>query len=184
MSNTRSPPAEPGAYLNGVTIGVTCAPAFLRLVRQEIRRFSAIGFIDVSRAHGIPLSRILWRHILWKQSLGEIAVSVARLWGIAILLEISLSYLFAIGAAQIGAEPYLSWAQMLMTSEARQAILFSGGRWLYIVPAVAILATVFGFYLFADGLRSFYNEPTFQKVKQQMGPWEILFCRMLERIPL
>lgn len=141
----------------GVGIGFGFLPRMVRLIREKIKTFVSENFIDGAKAHGIKKDRILWFHIVRKNCLSSIVVTITQIWAAVILIEISLDYLVSISSL-LGAKIYASWAQMLLTQEAKEAIIFFKNWWLYVFPGFFIISTVIGFYLFGESLTDYYEQ--------------------------
>lgn len=153
----------------GIIIGFGFLPRMIRLVRERIKTFVSENFVDGTKAHGIEQNRILWFHIIKKNCIGDIIISITQIWAAVILIEISLDYLISISPL-LGAKIYESWAGMLLTFEVRNALVNFLPQfkfdywWLYVFPGLFIISTVIGFYLYGDGLRAFYQKKfTFRK---------------------
>lgn len=141
----------------GSGIGFCFLPRMVRLVREKIKTFTSENFIDAAKAHGINENKILWFHIIKKNCLNDIVITITEIWAAVILLEISLDYLASISTL-LGVKIYTSWAQMLLTQEAKEAIIFFKDWWLYAFPGFFIISTITGFYLFGDSLRILYEQ--------------------------
>jgi peptide/nickel transport system permease protein len=141
----------------GILIGLCFMPNIYRLVRDKVKYFSREEFIDMSRAHGISLRRILWVHILFRNGLSDLMISGGALPGVAILTLLNIDYFFSISSFQVGAARYASWTQMLLTPEAKDALLFFQNLWLVIPPSFLIIMTAIGGYLYGSGLRTIRN---------------------------
>ncbi|MFQ5651634.1 MAG: ABC transporter permease [bacterium] len=142
----------------GLGLGVSFSPPIFRLIRDRIRRFKSEDFVNATKAHGISQSTIIWRHIIGKNSTSDIMILAAQIWGFAMLMEISLSYVFSIGSAKLGGEPYDSWAWMLLTPESKNALIgnvdsIAVNWWVWFFPAFFIAVTIVGFYLFGEALK-------------------------------
>lgn len=142
----------------GLVLGAAFLPRLVRVLEERIRSFAQENFIRGTKAHGIPQPRILRFHILRRNCLGDIIVTCSQSWATVVLLEISLNYLIRL-LPLLGARVYESWAGMLLTFEARRAIVHALAEgdfahwWLYAWPAFFIVVTVAGLYLFGDGVK-------------------------------
>ncbi|WP_160119561.1 ABC transporter permease [Rhodovarius lipocyclicus] len=114
-----------------------------RLARAAAMSVLAMDFIRAARALGVPEGRLLLRHVL-PALLGPVAVATALAVGGAILAESALSFL-GLGIAP----PAASWGNML--AGAQEAVFQAPLVALW--PGLAILLTVLGCNLVADGLR-------------------------------
>ena len=113
-----------------------------RLVRATALSVLARDFVRAARAMGVSETRVLFRHVL-PQLAGPIAIATALAVGGAVLAESVLSFL-GLGIAP----PASSWGNMLANA---QELVFQAplaALW----PGLAILLTVLGCNLLADGV--------------------------------
>jgi peptide/nickel transport system permease protein len=113
-----------------------------RLVRATALSVLARDFVRAARALGVGEGRVLWRHVL-PQLAPPIAIATALAVGGAVLSESVLSFL-GLGIAP----PAPSWGNMLANA---QELVFQAplaALW----PGLAILLTVLGCNLVADGI--------------------------------
>jgi len=127
-----------------IAIGVLGWATFARVVRGQILSVKSMEYVEAARAQGAGDLRIIFRHVL-PNSMAPVYVAVAMAIGGAIATEAALSYL------GIGVQPpNASWG--LMIAESVQ-YLASGNWWWLLFPSLALVATVFGFISFGNGLR-------------------------------
>ncbi len=130
-------------YVMMIIIGATSWVGYARFVRAEFLKLRHQDFVQAAIATGLPLHRVLFRHILPN---GVAPVLVEASFGVAgaIIAESSLSFL-GLGLVD---EP--SWGQMLSES-----ISSTGGFkwWMAIFPGMAIFLTVFAYNLIGEALR-------------------------------
>jgi peptide/nickel transport system permease protein len=130
-------------YVMMIIIGATSWVGYARFVRAEFLKLRKQDFVQAAIATGLPLHRVLFRHILPN---GVAPVLVEASFGVAgaIIAESSLSFL-GLGLVD---EP--SWGQMLSES-----ISSTGGFkwWMAIFPGGAIFLTVFAYNLIGEALR-------------------------------
>lgn len=126
-----------------IAIGVAITPRFARLCRGSVLSVKELDFVAAARAMGMSNTRIMFRHIL-PNVVGDMVV-MGSLWvGAIIVAEAGLSFL-GLGVPP----PTPSWGRMV-----RDGMDFlSHADWVSIYSGGAILVTVIGFNLFADGLR-------------------------------
>jgi peptide/nickel transport system permease protein len=142
----------------GIGLGIGFAPKVMRLVRGRIKTLASEQFIDAARAHGLPDRHILKFHIIRKNVFTDILALAAQVWAFAILTEIGLDFIIRLSPT-VGAKVYHSWAGMLLTDEARRAILQPfHAWWLWAVPVFFIVVTIVGLYLFCDGLEEYQEQ--------------------------
>ena len=130
-------------YMMMVIIGLTTWVGDARFVRAEFLRIRNQDFVHAARASGLPLTSILFRHML-PNAMAPLLVSASFGVAWAILYESTLSFL---GLGLID-EP--SWGSML-----NQATGAAGNFywWLATFPGLAIFLTVFAYNLIGEALR-------------------------------
>ena len=127
-----------------IIIGLTSWMGVARLVRAETLSLRERDFIMAARLCGASPTRIVFRHIL-PNAAAPVLVSATLGVAGAILVESSLSFL------GIGVQlPDPSWGNILL--EGKQAL--GTAWWLSVIPGLAILVTVLGYYLFGENLRA------------------------------
>ena len=127
-----------------IAIGVLGWATFARISRGQVLSVKSMEYVEAARAQGAGDVRIIFRHVL-PNSMAPVYVAVAMAIGGAIATEAALSYL------GIGVQPpNASWG--LMIAESVQ-YLASGNWWWLLFPSLALVATVFGFISFGNGLR-------------------------------
>ena len=127
-----------------IIIGLTSWMGVARLVRAETLTLRERDFILAARLCGASPARIVFRHIL-PNAAAPVLVSATLGVAGAILVESSLSFL------GIGVQlPDPSWGNILL--EGKQAL--GTAWWLSVIPGLAILVTVLGYYLFGENLRT------------------------------
>lgn len=129
-------------YMMMIIIGITSWSGYARYVRAEFLRLRDQDFVQGAIASGLPLSSILFRHMLPN---GVAPLLVAASFGVAsaILAETTLSFL------GLGLVDDPSWGQLL--NQAVQSSTFNW--WLAVFPGGAIFLTVFAYNLIGEALR-------------------------------
>jgi peptide/nickel transport system permease protein len=126
-----------------LVVGLSNWVAYARVVRAETLAIREKAFVDAARALGVPLTSIVWRHVLPNVSASLIVVATFGVAG-AILTEAGLSFL---GLGVPLSIP--SWGGML--AEGRQFV--DTRYWLALFPGAALFVTVMGMNLLGDALR-------------------------------
>lgn len=129
-------------YMMMVIIGITGWSGYARYVRTEFLKLRKQDYVQAAVASGLPLSSILFRHMLPN---GIAPLLVALSFGIAgaILSEATLSFL------GLGVVDVPSWGQML-----DQAVKSSSFNWwMAVFPGGAIFMTVFAYNLIGEAFR-------------------------------
>lgn len=126
-----------------VAVGVTSAPAFIRIARASIMTVRNEEYVEAARALGVPNWKIVVVHML-PNSISPLIVQATQRVASAIISASSLSFL-GLGVPQ----PAPEWGAML-----------SGGRnfirdysYMTLFPGLAIMITVLAFNLLGDGIR-------------------------------
>ncbi|MDD5579854.1 MAG: ABC transporter permease [Methylobacter sp.] len=129
-------------YMMMVIIGVTGWSGYARYVRQEFLKLRKQDYVQAAVASGLPLSSILFRHMLPN---GVAPLLVAVSFGVAgaILAEATLSFL------GLGVVDAPSWGQML--DQAVKSSTFNW--WMAVFPGGAIFMTVFSYNLIGEAFR-------------------------------
>lgn len=134
---------EPSIFNIMVIIGLTSWMGTARLVRAEILSFKEREFIQAAKAVGASNSRIIIRHLL-PNAIAPVLVSATLGIAGAILLESGLSFL------GLGVQPPVpSWGNILIESKSTLGVAW----WITVFPGLAILFTILGFNLIAEGIK-------------------------------
>jgi ABC-type dipeptide/oligopeptide/nickel transport system permease subunit len=134
-----------GAGLGGVVaaVGLTTAPALLRLIRALVLQTAALDFVDAARALGAGHATILARHVV-PNILGRGIVYTTLLGSHALLTVTALGFL------GLGIQPPApEWGNML----AGARTYLGTAPWLTLFPALAIVAFILGLNLVGEALR-------------------------------
>jgi peptide/nickel transport system permease protein len=124
-------------------IGFVSWPGMVRVVRGKVLEVKEQQFVQAARALGASNGRLIGRHIL-PNIMPTIIVLAAMNTANAIMLEAGLGYL-GIGVP----EPAATWGSMISDGQA----YFVMAPHIVIVPGVAIVVTVLGLNLMAQGLQ-------------------------------
>lgn len=129
-------------YMMMVIIGVTGWSGYARYVRQEFLKLRKQDYVQAAVASGLPLSSILFRHMLPN---GVAPLLVAVSFGVAgaILSEATLSFL------GLGVVDAPSWGAML--DQAVKSSTFNW--WMAVFPGGSIFMTVFAYNLIGEAFR-------------------------------
>jgi peptide/nickel transport system permease protein len=127
-----------------IAIAVVYTPIFARVARGPTLSVATAEFIKAQRVLGLPMRRIVLRHVLPNVS-APIVVQVTLAVSWAILTESALSFL------GLGTQPPQA-SLGLMVSDARDYL--STAWWTLVFPAAAIVVSVIALNLLGDGLRS------------------------------
>jgi peptide/nickel transport system permease protein len=126
-----------------VAIAVVYTPIFARVSRGPTLSVGASEYVKAQRVLGIPLWRILLRHVLPNVS-APIVVQVTLALSWAILTESALSFL------GLGTQPPDA-SLGLMVSDARNTV--TTAWWTLTFPALGIVIAVIALNLLGDGVR-------------------------------
>jgi peptide/nickel transport system permease protein len=134
---------EPSIFNIMVIIGLTSWMGTARLVRAEILSLKEREFIQAEVAIGASDFRIITRHLI-PNAIGPVLVSAILGIAGAILLESGLSFL------GLGVQPpTASWGNILIEAKSTLGLAW----WITVFPGLAILTTILGFNLIAEGLK-------------------------------
>ena len=126
-----------------IAIGVSAAPAFVRVARGATLDAATNEYVEAARALGNPPWRVAVRHVL-PNIVPPVTVQSTLAIATAIIAEASLSFL---GLGQQPPAP--SWGSMLNSAQR----FLTQAPWLAIFPGLAIFLVVLSFNLVGDGLR-------------------------------
>jgi peptide/nickel transport system permease protein len=127
-----------------IAIAIVYTPIFARVARGPTLSVGTSEYVQAQRVLGLPLWRILLRHVL--PNVGApivVQVTLALSW--AILTESSLSFL------GLGTQPPAA-SLGLMVADARTTV--QDAWWTLTFPALGIVVAVIALNLLGDGLRS------------------------------
>lgn len=126
-----------------IAVGISAAPTYARVTRSAVLQTKTNLFMDAATVIGVPVWRIMLRHLL-PNILGPIVVVTTLGVAGAIIAGASLSFL------GLGAKPPTpEWG--LMLSEGRSYL--RQAWWITTFPGLAIMFTVLAINLVGDGLR-------------------------------
>lgn len=134
----------PGLINVFVAIGILGWATCARINRASVLSAKTAEYVEAARALGASDARIIYRHIL-PNTMAPIYVAAAMGIGGAIVTEAALSFL-GIGIRA----PDASWGMMI---DDYLTYFWAGGWWMMLFPSIALVATVFGFISFGNGLR-------------------------------
>lgn len=131
-----------GLFNLTIAIGLIFAPAYVRIMRSEIRTLRVRGFVEAAECAGNSRGSILFRH-LFPNALTPVLVIAPLNCGWAMLTLAGLSFL-GLGVPV----PQAEWGAMI---SAGAADVVGGRWWTSIFPGVALFLSVFGFNLIGEG---------------------------------
>ena len=136
-----------GSLFNIVLLlGFTFWPSTARLLRAQMLTLREQEFVIASRAAGATGARMLLRHLL-PNALPIVLVNGSLQVGGAILVEAGLSFL------GLGDRSSVSWGYMLNNAQPFIQLAW----WMSVFPGLALLFTVVGVNLVADGFNEAWN---------------------------
>jgi peptide/nickel transport system permease protein len=135
-----------------IVIGLTAWPTSARLMRAQTLSLRERTFIQALRALGESGPRILFRHIV-PNGIQPLIANASLDIASAILIEAGLSFI------GLGDPNKATWGRMIF--DGRTTILTAW--WASVLPGIAIIVTVLGFYLVGDGI-SYVLSPRSRKV--------------------
>ena len=142
-----------GIFYVMIVIGLTSWPTSARLMRAQALSLRERTFVQGLTALGESKPKILFRHVVPNGIQPLIANASLDVAG-AILIEAGLSFI------GLGDPNKATWGRMIF--EGRTSI--TTAWWVSVLPGIAIIITVLGFYLVGDGI-SYVLSPRSRKVK-------------------
>ena len=134
---------RPSAATLVVVLGLSSWMGVARLVRGQVLSLKEREFVLAARGIGAGPVRIAFTHLL-PNALTPVAQDAALRMGDLVLIEASLSFL------GLGVQPPVpSWGSMVAEGEE----LLATAWWLAFLPGLAVVLTVVGAALVADGLQ-------------------------------
>jgi len=124
-----------------IVIGLTAWPTSARLMRSQAMSLRDRTFVQALRALGESSPRILVRHII-PNGIQPLIANASLDIASAILIEAGLSFI------GLGDPNKATWGRMIF--DGRTSI--TTAWWASVLPGVAIIITVLGFYLVGDGI--------------------------------
>jgi peptide/nickel transport system permease protein len=125
-----------------IIIGLVLWSQFARMARNETRRISELGYVDLARAAGCSSPRIMLEHVL-PNIAGPLIVLATLQVGAVIIMEASLSFL-GVGVPP----PAPAWGTMI--AEGRSYVV--SAWWICIFPGLAVMLAVIVANLLGDEL--------------------------------
>jgi peptide/nickel transport system permease protein len=126
-----------------IAIAIVYVPTYFRMVRGQVLSVKTEPFIEVNRALGLPLARMLFRHIL-----PHVAPTIMVVFSLsstdAVLTEAALSFL---GLSVQPPTP--DWGYELYKGK---GFILSGAWWMVFFPGLMITLLAMGFALISEGL--------------------------------
>lgn len=129
-----------------VVIGLTAWPTSARLMRAQALSLRERTFVQALRALGESGPRILVRHII-PNGIQPLIANASLDIASAILIEAGLSFI------GLGDPNKATWGRMIF--DGRTTI--TTAWWASVLPGLAIIVTVLGFYLVGDGISYVLN---------------------------
>jgi peptide/nickel transport system permease protein len=133
-----------------VALSIVSGIAKSILIRDKIRSVLVSDFVEGLREMGIPARVVVGRHLLRTHCRALLLVQVPFLIAELVLFEACLGYL----EHPVDIEG-LSYGSMLATAV---DTLGEGLHWLFLFPALGIVASIWGFYALGTGLAQVFNE--------------------------
>jgi peptide/nickel transport system permease protein len=126
---------------------VTTIPAYARLVRTSTMALRNTEFIIAERSLGVPLSGILWRHIL-PNVIGPMFILAAMDVPVVVTVEAGLSFL-GLGVLP----PTASWGSILNEGY----LLIRQTPWPIVAGGIPLVLTTLGFTFLGEALRDTFD---------------------------
>ena len=130
-------------YVMMAIIGLFSWTSAARFIRAEFMKLRGQDFVQAARAVGLPLSSVLFRHML-PNGVTPVLVQASFAIAAAILAEATLSFL---GLGPIG---QASWGKLLSSATGQTGTFV---WWLAVFPGAAIFLTVLAYNLLGEAMR-------------------------------
>lgn len=130
-----------------VAVGLTTAPALVRLIRSLVVSVARAEYVEAARALGGSAPRLIYRHIV-PNIAGRVIVYTTLMGSHAMLTVTALGFL-GLGVQPPAAE----WGNMLAATRTYLAT----APWLLAAPGTAIVLFIFGLNLLGDALRDLFD---------------------------
>jgi peptide/nickel transport system permease protein len=127
-------------------IGVLFIPDVYYSVKERVTDFRQSEFVEAERSLGAGIFRILFHHIIWKNSMATILIQAAYIMGSIILVDTMLAYL------RVNPSNIPTWGSMIVTNYTHLGQR-GANIWAYIVPSVVVVLSLTAYNLLGDGLR-------------------------------
>lgn len=135
---------KPGVLAVVVGLSIHSFPWYMRTLRSEVLRISALDFVKSTHAIGATRWRVLSRHVL-PHLVSTLVLQMAAVFGASVLA------LAALGFLGLGAQPpNAEWGAMI--TEGQQYFL-SGQWWIAAFPGIGLLVAVSLTTIIADRAR-------------------------------
>jgi len=137
----------PGLKNAMIAVGILSVPACFRLTRGQVLQARAQEYVRAAEVIGASRWRIMFRHILPNVA-NPLIIFASIAAGNAILAEAALSYL------GLGAQPPTpDWGAMIRHG----TDYLQNNAWMAIGPGIAIIITVFSYFMLGDALRDYLD---------------------------
>ncbi len=130
-----------------LALGLAFLPSFARIARGAVLRERNRDYVQAARVIGQSPRGIVWRHVRPNVT-SDLAVQVSVALPSAMLAEAGLSFL---GLGVSPADP--SWGRMLSNAA---SVIYTAPH-VALAPLIPLVAAVLGFFLLADGARSWLD---------------------------
>jgi peptide/nickel transport system permease protein len=137
----------PNIFNAAVAIAITYIPTYFRMVRGQVLSIKNESFVEMARALGLPITRIMARYIL-PQLTQTLVVVFSMNSADAVLTEAALSF-FGLTVQP----PTPDWGFDLYKG---RGFILSGAWWMLIFPGGMITLLALGFALLSEGVSQSY----------------------------
>lgn len=137
-------------YAIMVVVGVTIVPEVARTIADRVAQFRKREFIEAARELGQRDRTILWTEIVWSNLRPLVVAQIARVFTLAIMIEVALSYLGLVDteATTLG--------QLML--EGKDSLLRDSPQpWLMVFSGLVVVIAVAGFRMIESGVERRYT---------------------------
>ena len=128
-----------------LAIGLSNWVDVARLVRGQVMGIRNLLYIEATRALGLGKVRVMIKHII-PNIISPLIIMAVSNFGSAILVESGLSFL----GLGVGLE-VPTWGRMVF--EGYPFLVLENGKWLALIPGIALILLVVSIHLIGNGLR-------------------------------
>lgn len=144
----------------GLAIGLVLTPSLSSALISRMEQLKNQDFVQALNASGVSTFQITAYNLLWKNCRNEMLIQSSYQFGYAILLEVSLMFIYSLGFDNLGTLSYVSLGSIIATESG--AILLEEGLLRVIMVSALILCSYVAANLLGDGFQTM--TPRSQKV--------------------
>jgi len=141
-----------GLVVAGLSIGLVLAPSVAGILISRMEQLKNQDFVKALRASGISNIQIMAYNLLWRNCRDDILTQCSYQFGYAIILEVSLMFIYNIGFANLGTISYDSLGGLIAAESG--TILLGGGFKNIVSATTLIICSYLAANLVGDGFQT------------------------------